>query len=105
MLDVADTYVGRITALLHSKGMWPSTLVVYSADNGGVTSGVNYPLRGEKHTNWEGGMRVAAFVSGGIIPPHLRGSSSDLIMHIADWYKQPGTNATLPLHEQPCLCT
>jgi arylsulfatase B len=32
MLGVADTYVGRITTLLRSKGMWDSTLVVYSAD-------------------------------------------------------------------------
>jgi len=25
-----------------------TTLIVYSADNGGVGSGINYPLRGEK---------------------------------------------------------
>ena len=86
MLHTADEYVGRLTSLLHTKGMWPETLVVYSADNGGVTAGVNYPFRGEKHTNWEGGMRVAAFASGGFIPPSLRGTTSNLIMHIADWY-------------------
>ena len=86
MLSVADDYVGKITDLLHAKGMWSSTLILFSADNGGVTYGVNYPLRGEKHTSWEGGMRVAAFVSGGFVPSALRGTTSDLIVHITDWY-------------------
>lgn len=31
-------------------------------------------------------MRVAAFVSGGLIPTHLRGSSSNIRFHIVDWY-------------------
>ena len=86
MLSVADNYVGNLTRLLQQKQMWSSTLLIFSADNGGVTSGVNYPLRGEKHTNWDGGMRVAAFVSGGFIPPSLRGSVSKVIVHISDWY-------------------
>lgn len=44
------------------------------------------PLRGTKHTNWEGGLRAASFVSGGLIPAALRGTSNGLTMHIADWY-------------------
>jgi arylsulfatase B len=59
-------------------------------DSGGVSAGVNYPLRGEKHTNWEGGMRVAAFVSGGFVPAALRGTSRDLIVHISDWVSPRG---------------
>ena len=86
MLSVADGYVGRLTQLLHRKQMWSRTLVIFSADNGGVTHGVNYPLRGEKHTNWDGGMRVAALVSGGFVPEAVRGSVSKVIIHIADWY-------------------
>lgn len=39
-------------------GMYDNTLVVYTADNGGTGAGINFPLRGEKHTNWEGGMYV-----------------------------------------------
>lgn len=57
-----------------------------SADNGGTAGGNNYPLRGFKRTNWEGGMRVAAFVSGGLIPTALRGTSNDQRFHIVDWY-------------------
>ena len=72
----------------HASGttMWDNTLLVYSADNGGTGTGNNYPLRGNKHTNWEGGMRAAAFVSGGLIPPTLRGTSNTMNVHIVDWY-------------------
>jgi len=31
-------------------------------------------------------MRVAAFVSGGLIPQHLRGTTSGIRFHIVDWY-------------------
>jgi hypothetical protein len=41
---------------------------------------------GEKHTNWQGGMRAAAFISGGLIPQKLRGTSSNFNSHIVDWY-------------------
>ena len=42
---------------LKSKGMWNNSVLLYSADNGGDDLGCNWPLRGSKHTNWEGGMR------------------------------------------------
>eukprot|EP00041_Stephanoeca_diplocostata_P018292 m.382106 g.382106 ORF g.382106 m.382106 type:complete len:730 (-) comp20970_c1_seq32:2839-5028(-) len=86
MLWRADVYVGELVAELHAKGIYNNTLIVYSSDNGGVLSGINFPLRGEKHSNWEGGMRTAAFVSGGFIPPALRGTTNGINMHIVDWY-------------------
>jgi len=66
--------------------MWENTLIVYAGDNGGVNRGNNYPLRGEKGMNWEGAFRVAAFVSGGIVPESLRGTDSNLNTHVVDWY-------------------
>lgn len=86
MLWASDCYAGRLRSLLERKQMYDNTLIVYSADNGGRGAGSNYPLRGEKRTNYEGGMRVAAFVSGGLIPPGLRGSSNSIRFHIVDWY-------------------
>lgn len=86
MLWDADVYVGALIAHLKAKAMYQNTLVVYSSDNGGTGAGVNYPLRGEKHTNWNGGMNVAAFVSGGIIPTALQGTTSSINCHIVDWY-------------------
>jgi len=86
MLWLTDVYVGRLVALLKSKAMWENTLVLFSSDNGGRGDGINYPYRGEKRTNFEGGMRVAAFVSGGLIPAAVQGTSSDIRFHIVDWY-------------------
>lgn len=51
-----------------------------------LAAGVNWPLRGEKHSNWEGAMRAAAFVSGGFVPAALRGSHNPHTTHLVDWY-------------------
>ena len=48
--------------------------------------GNNHPLRGHKHDPFEGGTRATAFVSGGVVPRQLRGTSSPHLVHIADWY-------------------
>ena len=47
-------------AELEAKQMLQNALILYSSDNGGVEQGINYPLRGEKHSSWEGAMRVAS---------------------------------------------
>lgn len=86
MLWDSDVYIGALVGLLKSKSMYANSVIVYTADNGGTGAGLNYPLRGEKHTNWDGGMRTAAFVSGGLIPASLRGSASVLNCHVVDWY-------------------
>lgn len=89
MLHESDVWTGRIVEQLKQKGMWNNTLLVFSSDNGGVSEnrlqGINFPLRGEKHGNWAGGYRATAFVSGGCVPPRLRGTRSNLRMSIVDW--------------------
>lgn len=52
----------------------------------GEAGGNNYPLRGGKYSNFEGGIRVNAFVSGGYLPKKVQGTKLNEIMHIADWY-------------------
>lgn len=72
-----------------AKGLWDNTLVLIFADNGGDNPGgsaSNYPLLGRKCLAWEGGTRVFAAASGGMIPATLRGTSNAELMHIADWY-------------------
>eukprot|EP01065_Artemidia_motanka_P032219 TRINITY_DN39251_c0_g1_i1.p1 TRINITY_DN39251_c0_g1~~TRINITY_DN39251_c0_g1_i1.p1 ORF type:complete len:629 (+),score=222.81 TRINITY_DN39251_c0_g1_i1:76-1962(+) len=86
MMWSSDVYIGKVVAALKEKEMWEKTLMVYSADNGGVDDGCNYPLRGEKHTNWQGGMQVAAFVSGGFLPSAARGTTASVALHVVDWY-------------------
>ena len=39
-----------------------------------------------KFTDFEGGTRVAAFASGGVIPPSVRGTTTSNLMHICDWF-------------------
>ena len=46
----------------------------------------NYPLRGGKMTDWQGGIRVNAFVSGGFLPAKMQGQKITGKIHLADWY-------------------
>ena len=39
-----------------------------------------------RYSLFEGGISVAAFVSGGFLPPAVRGTVNNGIVHIADWY-------------------
>ena len=41
MLFSVDQYMGELVALLKKKSMWDTTLMVYSADNGGTAGGNN----------------------------------------------------------------
>ena len=87
MLAMLDGAVGNVTAALHRAGMWERSLLLFTADNGGIGAfGNNFPLRGHKHDPWEGGTRAVAFLAGGVLPNSLRGARSDALVHISDWY-------------------
>lgn len=92
MVNNVDAHIGRIVDELRKKGMWENTLLFLTSDNGGPiynqgTAGANnYPLRGGKRSNWEGGIRVNALVSGGLIPPSRRGAVETSLIGIEDWY-------------------
>ena len=91
MVNIMDETVGDLTQALKQRGLWDNTLIVFSSDNGGPVdvqenAANNWPLRGGKYSVFEGGIRATAFVSGGFIPPALRGTRNDGIISIADWY-------------------
>jgi arylsulfatase I/J len=78
MVNYMDTDVGEVVDLLHTAGLWNDSLVVFHADNGGeildaACGGNNWPLRGGKFSNWQGGIRVNSFVTGGVLPAVQRG--------------------------------
>ena len=91
MVNFADGVLGNITAALKEKGMWQDTLVVFSSDNGGPVYGMgsaganNWPLKGGKMNNWEGGIRGNGFISGGFLPANRRGTKYEGLITAWDW--------------------
>lgn len=85
-----DDAIGEMVQALKRKAMWDNTLIVFIADNGGPIyvpgSANNYPLKGGKYSDFEGGIRTNAFVSGGFVPATKRGSKFAGIVSVADWY-------------------
>ena len=93
MVNYLDDGIGKVVAALKLKGMYNDTLITFSADNGGpvygngTSGGSNWPLKGGKASNWEGGIRVNGFVSGGILPTTVRGTESHGLVTPWDWWK------------------
>mmetsp|Transcript_29351 Transcript_29351/g.32609 ORF Transcript_29351/g.32609 Transcript_29351/m.32609 type:complete len:530 (+) Transcript_29351:15-1604(+) len=97
MVTFMDESIGNITQALKDKGMYDDTLIVFSSDNGGPTpfrglesftngGASNFPLKGGKQSDWEGGIRTVGLVGGGIIPNKMRGTVQKGYVHVADWY-------------------
>merc|ERR1712178_516809 len=90
MTTYLDQTVRRLTDALKAKGMWDNTLIAFTTDNGGPIyepgSANNYPLKGGKYSDFEGGVRTNTWISGGFIPQESRGRIHNGIVSIADWY-------------------
>ena len=67
MVEVTDKAVGHVMDALEELGLTESTIVIFTSDNGGVSSGdafatSNLPLRGGKGRQWEGGIREPYYI-------------------------------------------
>jgi arylsulfatase A-like enzyme len=84
MVQNLDFAVKHVVDALNITGMWDNTVLIVSADNGGITpGGFNYPLRGQKATLWDGGMRGVGFIASPLLA--RVGYSYHGLMHVSDW--------------------
>ena len=108
-IEFLDEQLGNLTGMFKERKMWDNTLMVLTSDNGGYTKALgpcsdgtdpikgitcmtgeagasNYPMRGGKYSLFEGGIRANSFISGGYLPPAVRGTKLYGMMHISDWW-------------------
>ncbi|KAH8270630.1 hypothetical protein KR018_012549 [Drosophila ironensis] len=89
MVSKLDQSVGRIVSTLASTGQLEHSIVIFYSDNGApsvgmfANTGSNWPLRGQKNTPWEGGVRVAGAVWSSQL--QARGSLFTQPIYVADW--------------------
>lgn len=62
LIKQMDDAIGYVLDYIEKSGLDKNTLIIFTSDNGGVTSGDHYstsllPLRGGKGRQWEGGIR------------------------------------------------
>ncbi|MBI4662548.1 MAG: sulfatase [Verrucomicrobia bacterium] len=81
-VEEVDWSVGQILQTVRELQLSDKTFVCFVSDNGGTPRAVNSPLRGNKASTWEGGMRVPAIAWWpGKIPA---GASSDAVASMMD---------------------
>ncbi|KAK3922899.1 Arylsulfatase I [Frankliniella fusca] len=89
MVHRVDESVGRVVDALRKRNMLRNSVIVFSTDNGGPAEGFNlnaasnWPLRGVKHTLWEGGVRGAGLLWSPLLA--RPGRVSRQLMHVTDW--------------------
>ena len=88
MVKALDEGIGNISNTLRVHGYANETIVAFTTDNGGqnAVGGNNWPLRGNKQTIFEGGLRGTAFVWGTAL--HAAAGGRRLwrgMMHNVDW--------------------
>ncbi|XP_076040502.1 arylsulfatase J-like [Oratosquilla oratoria] len=84
-MTAMDDAVGQIVQALKDEDLFNNTIIVFSGDNGAPSGnkGSNLPLRGNKGSVWEGGVRSPAFIHSPLL-----GSAYiyNNIFHVTDWY-------------------
>jgi arylsulfatase A-like enzyme len=97
MVSQLDAKIGEFVSALERTGQRERTLIVFTSDNGGIESlknayvgtvphsplnSENDPLRGQKNTLYEGGIRVCAFANW---PGRLAPGKVKAPLYVGDW--------------------
>ncbi len=100
MIEAMDEAVGIVLDALDRHGLAENTIVCFTSDNGGVSSGDAYssamlPFRGGKGRQWEGGIREPFYVR---YPAMIQaGSTCDIPVSGIDYYPTLLELAGVPL--------
>ena len=90
-IEELDHHTGRLLDTVKRLGMSENTLVIFTSDNGrGPGRNAAQPLRGNKLTTWEAGIRVPAIAWGAGV---TRGHVTDALVHAMDWFPTLATFA------------
>ena len=102
MISAADDGIGNVSNALAARGMDKRLVTIVTTDNGGPsdqgpgtrcpkmsyctgTGTSNWPLRGGKHTLWEGGVRGTALIHSRSLLPLTKPVNFSSLMHVSDW--------------------
>lgn len=90
MIETLDENIGKVIDYLKSSGQWDDTILVFTSDNGGLSTGTwggvtsNEPLLAGKGWMYEGGTRVSTIVRApGVTEP---GSRCETPITSTDYY-------------------
>lgn len=85
MVSRLDAGIGRMLTALEEADMARDTLFLFFSDNGGQPgqAGRNTPLRGTKHTTFEGGLRVPALLR---LPGRIAPGASRQMVTVMDLF-------------------
>ena len=81
----AGASVGTDAATAGAETAGSNTVLIFTTDNGGAwfeNMGCNYPLRGGKHNNFEGGIKGVGLIAA---PGRLEAGTYSGLMHAVDW--------------------
>ena len=88
MISVMDEGIGKVVESLEEKGIMNNTVIVFLSDNGAVYgsagAGSNYPLRGGKHSMFEGGIKTVSLVNSPLL--NKSGYTNTNLLEVTDWY-------------------
>ncbi|KAH8296676.1 hypothetical protein KR054_009735 [Drosophila jambulina] len=107
MVSKLDQSVGRVISTLASTEQLENSIVIFYSDNGApsvgmfANTGSNWPLRGQKNTPWEGGVRVAGAIWSSQL--QARGNIFTQPIYVGDWLPTLAHAADIELKDSDFL--